>query len=123
MTYTRQDDVFQGPGSDDSFAGLQLGWETWRGIGEHSKLGNDLVLDWNLEDTGDWRADLTTWLSVSMTSRLAVKLSYRLLFDAQPAAEAIDLFDPADLATPIGSVPVELDELDGTFTAALTLTF
>lgn len=44
-------------------------------------------------------------------------------YDNEPALQSIDLFDPMDPATPIGTILAELEELDTTFTASLVVNF
>lgn len=123
LSWTKQDDVVENPAREDRWLGFRFGWTLWAKVGKNGEYGNDLRLDLNLDDTDDLRLDMTNWFAVSFTERLALKLTHELLWDGQPALEEIDLFDPADPATPIGKVPVELDSTDTTFQASLVVRF
>jgi putative salt-induced outer membrane protein YdiY len=123
LTYTDQEDVVDNPDTDDSFAGLRLSYNYKHQFGENTTYDSILVLDENLDDTDDWRADFTNSVSVAMNSRLALKVSLQWLYDNEPSFEEVDLFDPADLTTPIGTVLVQLDDLDTILTASLVVNF
>ncbi len=119
LTYTRQEDVIGGPSADDSFLGLQLGWDYRRRLTASTVYESDLRVDQNLDETSDLRADLGNSLSVSMSERLAVKLGLQLLYDNQPSRVSVPLVDPA--GNPLGSVPVALEKLDSLFSVALVV--
>lgn len=121
LTYTRQEDVIEDPRADDSFLGLQLGWDYRRRLTSSTVYESDLRVDQNLDDTSDLRADFANSLAVSMSERLAIKLGLELLFDNQPSRVLVPLVDPA--GNPLGSVPVALDKLDSLFSVALVVAF
>ncbi len=121
LTYTRQEDVIEDPRADDSFLGLQLGWDYRRRLTSSTIYESDLRVDQNLDDTSDLRADFANSLAVSMSERLAIKLGLELLFDNQPSRVLVPLVDPA--GNPLGSVPVALDKLDSLFSVALVVAF
>lgn len=50
-----------------------------------------LIADENLDNTGDFRTDLINAVGVSMTSQLALKVSWQLLYDRQPSLVALPL--------------------------------
>lgn len=118
LTFTREEDL---AGNEDEFAGLRLGADYDRGWGENTTFGGEAVVDVNADETDDLRLDWTNWVSVSMSERLALKLSLKLLYDNLPSTVPAPLFTPDGVET--GSVPVELDELDTLFTAALVVRF
>ena len=74
-----------------------------------------LVVDENLNDTEDLRADWTNSLTVAMSERLALKTSLQVLFDNQPSLTAVPLGD-SEVLTP-------LDKVDSIFTVALVVNF
>ncbi len=124
-TYTRQEDVAEVPGVDDTFLGLRLSSTFERRFGETTAYGNDLTLDGNLDDTSDLRADMVNWVSVAMNRRLALKVSLQWLYDRQQSFEEVDLFaaPPMPGDVPTGRVPRELDSLDTIFTTSLVVNF
>lgn len=122
LTYTIQDDVVDNPAVDDSFLGARVGWDYFRQLTGSTSYGNVLFVDVNLDETSDWRADMTNWLAVAMSERLALKLSWQLLYDAEPSFVALPLLGPDGLLTG-ETVLGQLDELDSVFTAALVVTF
>lgn len=117
VTYTIQDDVTPTPGADDAFFGLRGTWDLFRKLTETTDFGSELIVDENLNNTSDLRADFTNWISVAMSDRMALKSSLQLLFDNDPALEEFTL-----LAT---STPVtrSLDKLDSILTVALVVNF
>ena len=122
VTYTRQEDVFEAPGGSEGYVGLQLGWDYLRHLGTATSYGNVLKLDANLDETSDYRADMTNSIAVSMSDRLALKVSLQLLYDNLPSLTAVPLLTAE--GTPTGlTVLTPLEELDTQFTTALVVTF
>jgi len=121
ITYTIQDDLVEVPGADDSFVGARLSYEYKRALTGTTDYGSELVLDENLEETDDFRANFINSLAVSISQQLALKTSLSLLYDNLPSLVSIPL-QRTD-GTPVGeNVAVELDELDTIFTVALVVT-
>ena len=81
-----------------------------------------LVADENLSDTEDFRADLTNGVAVSINSRLALKVSWQLLFDNLPSEVGIPLMAVSGDSTG-ETVFVELDGVDNLLTFALVASF
>ena len=122
VTWTRQDDLVPSPGLDDSFAGLRLSYDYGRQLNASTEFGSVLVADQNLDESADRRADLTNWLAVSISDRLALKVSFQALWDNLPALAQLPLEFPA--GSPTGdTVVVELDSTDTVLTTALVITF
>ena len=120
-TYTIQKDVAPAPGADDSFAGLRLSVDAMRQLTESAGFTSVLVVDENLDDTDDLRADWTNALTVSISQRLALKTSLQLLFDNQPSLLSVPLFDTG--GTPVGTdVLTPSDEVDTVLTMTLVIT-
>ena len=120
-TYTIQKDVAPAPGADDSFAGVRVSVDAMRQLTETAGFTSVLVVDENLDDTDDLRADWTNALTVSLSERLALKTSLQLLFDNQPALQSVPLFDLG--GTPVGTdVLTPSDELDTVLTMTLVIT-
>jgi putative salt-induced outer membrane protein YdiY len=122
LTYTQQDDLIEDPTIDDSFLGLQVSADYRNKIGERSEFQSLLVINENLDETEDLRADWINSLQATLTGRLALKVSLQLLYDNLPALEAVPLV--GDDGVPTGDVVlVELEELDSLFTVALVVSF
>ena len=120
-TYTRQDDIVVTPGVDENWIGYRLSWAYKNLWGANTTYTNDLVFDGNLDESSRWRADMDQGLAVGMSSHLALKLGLRLFYENEPAFESVVLFDES--GTNVGATPVQLDELDTTFTASLVVSF
>jgi putative salt-induced outer membrane protein YdiY len=72
-------------GRDGSFVGARAGWDFRQRLFANATLSHTLVMDENLEDTDDLRLDSQLGLHVAMSSRLGLKVNWRLLWDNQPA--------------------------------------
>jgi putative salt-induced outer membrane protein YdiY len=120
LTYTDQEDVVEVPGQDGTFAGLRVGWDYLNKFGENTTYVNTLVVDDNLEETSDWRADMVNSVAVAMNEHLALKASLKWLYDAQPASTAVPLENPPGTLTGEFAL-VELEELDTIFTTSLVI--
>ena len=80
------------------------------------------MADENLNETDDFRSDLINAVAVSMNSRLALKVSWQLLFDNLPSLVEIPL--TSLVGAPTGdTVFTELDNVDNLFTFALVASF
>ena len=124
LSYTKEDDIVASPGIKDSFAGFRFSWKFEHRLGATTTYGNELVLDENLDDTSDLRANMINSVAVSMSRRLALKISLQSIYDHQPAFQTIDLLDaPPPVGVKTDTVPDELDSLDTIFTASLVVNF
>ena len=127
LTYTKQNDVVENPLVDDSFMGLRGSWDYERRLSKTATLGNDLILNLNVNETDDWRADTVIWLSVEMSKKMALKVGYTLLYDNMPSLEAFNIYDDNLITNPaailLGTATREKDELDTIFAAALVINF
>ena len=119
VTYTRQEEVI---GTSESFAGVRLGYEYDRRLTPTTTFGSTLLADGNLDETSDYRLDAMNWIQVSMSERLALKVSVQALYDGEPSLVAVNLFD--DAGEPTGETGLSpLEELDLLWTAALVVKF
>lgn len=122
LSVTRQEDVVGSPDATDTFLGARLSSDYWRQLTSNTGYGNLTILDENLNETSDLRIDMTNYVTVSMTERLALKVSHQLLLDNQPSLVAVPLFLPG--GDPSGeNVFVEADSVDSIFTIALVMNF
>ena len=122
VTFTQQDDIVEVPGVDDSFIGLRGAWDYWRQLTGNTEFGSVLIIDTNFDESEDYRADFTNWVSVAMSERLALKVSYQFQFDNLPSLQSVPLETLAGTATG-ETVLAELDDLDSLLTVALVVNF
>jgi hypothetical protein len=126
-TYTDQEDVVEDPGKEDSFAGLRFTSEWRQQIGERTTYTNLLILDENLDETDDLRADWTNSVAVAINARLALKASLQILYDNLPSLEELDelVRDPAtgEFVGTGNTIKAELDRVDTFFTTSLVVNF
>jgi len=118
LTYTDQEDVVDDPTVDDSFLGARFSWDYLNKLGANTTFTNVLVLDENLDETSDWRADMLNGLAVAMNEHLALKLGLRLMYDNEPAIDLVD-----NVGTGPAQVPYPLEELDTILTISLVADF
>jgi hypothetical protein len=95
-------------------------------FGETTTYWNETILDENLDETSDYRVNMINSVAVTMSDRLALKVSLQWLYDNEPAFEDVPVFD-MDPSIPgavlLGQVPRQLDELDTIFTTSLVVNF
>lgn len=108
-------------GDAESFAGLRLTWDLGHQLTGTTKLTSLLVVDENLSNTEDLRAEFDNSVAVDISDRLALKTGIKLLFDNLPALQEVPL-RPAPGEPPTATVLVPLDELDTQVTVALIIT-
>jgi putative salt-induced outer membrane protein YdiY len=121
MTYTKEDYTV-GDGQDGSFFGARLGWDFRQKLFQSTTFTHTLIVDENLEDTGDLRVDAQFGLHVAMSSRLGLKVNWRLLWDNQPALAEYDLLTPGGAHTGF-TVIAPYKELDQGFSVSLVFSF
>jgi putative salt-induced outer membrane protein YdiY len=120
-TYTIQRDVQPRPGADDEFFGFRGSVEARRRLTTTADYTLNLVVDQNLETSSDFRADWINSVAVSISEGLALKTSFQLLYDAQPANIPVPLFDGG--GTQIGTVCARGEEIDSVLTLTLVVRF
>lgn len=121
LTFTDQEDVVENPAVDETFIGARFSWDYMNQLGANTTFTNVLVLDENLDETSDWRADMLNGLAVAMNDHLALKVGLRLLYDNEPSLELVPNEDGA--GAPLAPVEYELDELDTILTISLVVDF
>jgi hypothetical protein len=117
-TYTDQEDVV---GTSDSFAGVRFSWDYSNKLGSTTTYANVFILDENLDETSDWRGDMTHSLSVTMSERLALKTSLQWLYDNEPSFGTVTV--DSNGAPVVPAVLYQLDELDTIFNVSLVVDF
>ena len=121
LTYTIQNDVHPAPDVDEGFGGVRLTVDVMRQLSGSAQFLSVLIVDENVEDTDDLRADWINSLSVSLSERLAFKTSFQLLYDKQPSLESIGLLDAGGVPTGT-DVLTPGDTVDNILTVALVIT-
>lgn len=119
-TYTIQKDVEPEPGVDDHFAGVRASIDAERQITEAALFASVLIGDMNGKDTDDYRADWINSLSFNLSSRLAFKTAFQMLYAHQPALIKVPLFDTPG-GTQTGDVLTPGEELDTILTLTLVI--
>jgi len=125
VTVTRQDNVVAIPGQEETFAGLRVSWAYRNRFGANTTYTNDLILDQNLDDTSDWRADMLQGIAVAMSERLALKVGLRWLYDHEPSFQLLtaSVDSAGNPVVPPVTQLAQLDELDSIFTVSLVVNF
>lgn len=121
FTYTFQDDVVSNPITKNEFPGLQVGYVYDQQVTASAKFESDAVIDFNLDNTDDVRVNWFAALPVSISSRLELKPSLRVMWRNDPSLEELPLLDGG--GAEIGTVLSPLDEWDTIFTLALVIKF
>jgi putative salt-induced outer membrane protein len=124
VTYNRQDDLVENPDPDfnDSYFGLRLTYEYSNKLTKSTTYSSGLVVNENLDETKDLRADWINSVAVAMTSRLALKTSLLFLYDNRPSFTDLDILLPNGTDTGLDHA-FELDRVDTIFTASLVVNF
>ena len=104
------------------FAGLRLSYDYRWKINPSTELTSMLFADENLNEFSDFRADLTNAVIVNMSSKLALKLSWQLLYDNLPSSIMIPLVNNTGVITD-ETVFIKLENFDNLLTFALVATF
>ena len=120
LTYTLQKDVNPAPSVDEGFGGVRFGLAAMRQLSTSAEFSSTLIVDENLEETDDLRADWINSLSVSLSERLSFKTSLQLRYDKQPSLLSVGLLDAG--GGPTGTdVLTPGDKVDNILTLALVI--
>ena len=120
LTYTIQKDVEPAPDVDEGFAGVRFSIDAARSLTSTTDYTSKLVADQNVEQGEDFRADWTNSIAVAISEGLALKTSYQILFDAEPAFVRVPLLDGS--GNPTGTnVRTQGEKFDTVLTLALVI--
>jgi hypothetical protein len=97
------------PEKDERFFGVRLSAQYRQKFGDNTTFDHDTVLNMSLTDTNDWSGDMTNSLSVSMTKRLALRVSVRWVYSHEPSLEDVDVTARVAIRDPDG-IPGNGDE-------------
>ena len=119
ISYTTEDLDLEG---ENHFGGYRLSYGLDAGVTGNATIESGLTLDGSLQQGRGIRTDWLNGVSVSLSSRIALKSSLRLLFRNIPALERVKLQTPV-LGAVIGTVEVPKNQIDTNFTTSLVITF
>lgn len=129
-TYTDQEDVAMDPNVNGTFVGARVTSELTKKFGAASQFRDGLVLDANLEDSSDFRAEWLNSLTVSLTTHLALKVSLQVLFDNEPSSMEVDEIEPVTPSTPFppgtptgDKALFQLGKTDSIFASSLVINY
>lgn len=120
FTYTFQSDVVENPFAKTNFPGVRFSYDFWYNLTSSTDFESIFILDWNLDNTDDVRADFYNALPIKISEVFTLKPSLQLLWRNDPSLTEVDLF-AAD-GTPVGEqVLIPLKELDSLFSLTLVV--
>ena len=122
LTYTDQEDVIPNPAVSDTFLGVRFSWDYGRQLTSTTTYANVFILDGNVDETSDYRSDMTNSLAVAMSEKMALQVSLQWLYDNEPALGVMPLLTPGQAGI-AGTVLAPLDDLDTILTASLVVNF
>jgi len=114
-------DETQVGGTDDQFPELRAYIAYERILSKTSKFNTDLAVFENLDDSDDYRAKSVTSLTASISTKVALKVSYTILYDHQPVEQIIPPDPTAPIGTPSGVFV--FDDVDTIFGASVVVNF
>jgi putative salt-induced outer membrane protein YdiY len=124
LSYTDQEDVNPSPNSVGDYAGLRVSWIYRHKFTESTEYFNDFVVDVGLDNSDNWRADMLNAVAVTISKKLALKVSLQHMYNNLPPIELLTVVDGGGVpVVPMAQVSFELDELDTLFGATLVVSF
>lgn len=125
LSYTDRQEDIEDPEKDDSFAGLRFGWDYLNKWGKITTFTNVWNINANISQFSDWSSIMTSAISVSLNSRIALRVSLQWLYNNMPALEEIDVFffTPDGDEVLVGSTLNRKEKLDTTFATSIVINF
>lgn len=121
-SWVHQEDVVVDPDVNENYVSARLTSDYWRKLNASVEYNNLVIVNENLSETGDFRLDMVNSIAVSMTGRIALKLSHQLLFDSRPSLELLPLFSAS--GSPVGvDVLSALEKTDSIFNVAIVISY
>ncbi len=122
-TWTSESPVL---GGTNDFGGLRLAYAFEQHVAEKTLFLSTLVLDQNLQNTDDLRADWFNAIEVSITDLIFLRTSFRILWRNDPLYETLPLYDASGNPVVDGGgnqveVPSQLNSTDTYFVTSLVL--
>jgi hypothetical protein len=111
FSYTDREENEPDPEKDRRFAGARAGWNYAEHFTPAATFESDFASNVNLSDRSDFSIDTTNSLTVSVASRVSIKVSLQWLLENEPALESdLDVVAFVDVVNPDG-LPGTGDEL------------
>lgn len=120
FTYTFQSDVVENPFAKTNFPGIRFAYDFWYNLTSSTDFESILIMDWNLDNTDDVRADFYNALPIKISEIFTLKPSLQLLWRNDPSLTEVDLF-AADGTPANEKVLVPLKNLDSLFSLTLVV--
>jgi putative salt-induced outer membrane protein YdiY len=120
VTYTFEEEVVNNPFTNSNFPGARLAYEFFARLSASTSFTSDLILDFNLDNTDDVRADFTNALPIAISEKLFFKPSWQLLWRNDPALTQVPLVDANGVPTG-ETVPAPLEKTDSLFSMSLVV--
>jgi len=118
ISYTAESLALEGA---SDFAGYQFFYDLKALVTESTSIESNMTFDGSFESGSNFRFDWLNSVGVSITEKLALKASLRLVYRNDPALEEIDLEN--ELGQVIGDVVIAKKKLDTAFTTSLVISF
>ncbi len=109
LSFTDREEEKLDDQKEQQFAGVRATVDLDYKVRPTTTLSYDFTGNLNVEDTSDFSLDTTGSVSVSMSKRVALKVSLQFLFNSEPALEDVDLIARLELIDPDG-IPGTGDE-------------
>jgi len=106
----------------DGYPGIRVVSYLGRDLTPTTRFINRIALDTNLDETDDYRADMTNTLSVELSERFRLRLSVRSLYENERFG-SLPLRDPDTRELTGDRVRIELDEMDTIVTIGLVAAY
>lgn len=123
LSYTDREEDVEDPEKDDRFAGVRFGWDYLNAWGKVTTFTNDWNINANISELSDWTSDMTSAITVTMTEKIALRVSLQWLYNNQPALEEIDVIfiGPEGTEATIGTTTIRKKELDTVFSTSIVI--
>lgn len=110
VSYTDRRKIGPDPEGGRRFAGARLGWDYTEHFNAVTTFDSDLGMNASFTDRADYSISTLNALTVTITERLALKVSAQLLYENEPALESdLDVVAYVELLNPDG-IPGTGDE-------------
>ena len=119
ITYTSEDYTVS-DGQDGSFIGARVGWDFRQQLFSATTFTHSLIGDQSFEDSAARRLDAQFGLHVAMSSKLGLKVNWRILYNNLPPSTELPLFTPGGVPTGV-TVLAPYKKTDQGFSVSLVL--
>jgi putative salt-induced outer membrane protein YdiY len=104
---------------EEDFAAIALGYEYMRQVTESTRFDQVFKVSGNTDEGEDYRAELESVLTVSISDKMALTTKLHLFYDNQPVVENVTVSNAMD-GDPL-TVEFELEGLETLFTTSLVI--